>query len=256
MSRHRRPHQTLLGPVGLVSLLLALACGGLPVGGSGDVTAPDGEPADVEEGEGEGEGEGGEAAADTGGDEAAGGGGDLFPALDPEQEPPFSSSAISCPDGLMRIRHPRRVLSVYCATGSGVRSGPYTEWSGRWLVVAATNVDGNLEGQWTRWQREGDAPRKVEERTYAAGVEQGDHAEWDAQGRLLVRGRMADGKRDGPFIERKVEGDEVVPGGVCYQAGEALWRTDDEAELASKPCGGEEEPEEDEPQDEEAVAEG
>ncbi|MEZ4241423.1 MAG: hypothetical protein R3F59_35785 [Myxococcota bacterium] len=136
----------------------------------------------------------------------------------------------------MRIRHPRKVLSVYCATGSGVRSGPYTEWSGRWLVVAGTNVDGKLDGQWTRWQREGDAVRKVEERTYAAGVEVGDHAEWDPQGRLLVRGRMVEGKRSGKFVERHVDGDEVVGGGACYQGGEEVWRTEDEGELVGKAC--------------------
>ena len=163
----------------------------------------------------------------------------LFVTLDPAEAPPWERGRVECPAGTMTIRYPKgKTLSIYCATTSGVRSGPYTEWQRNQLVVAATNANGKLDGTWTRWEQGAGGPKKVEQQTWAAGVATGDHAEWDLEGRLLVRGRLVDGRKDGRFIERRVEDGAIVPGGACYAAGTEVWRTADEAELVGTSCAG------------------
>lgn len=211
---------------------LGLACSGLPVPGAilgeGDPVADEPEEGTEPEEAGDDEPAVPDPAPTPATPES------LFAELDPTQAPPYERGIVKCPAPTMAIRHPKAgVLSVYCATGSGVRSGPYTEWQRNTLRVAATNVDGKLEGTWTRW----DGGKKVEEQVYAAGLATGDYASWDTEGHLLVRGRMVDGKRDGRFIDRTVENGEVVPGGACYEAGTELWRTADDGELVSKACG-------------------
>jgi hypothetical protein len=226
----------------VVVVPIILACSGLPVpgaiSGGGDpvVDEADADPEEPDEGtdgatdgpEAPDEPETPPASADT-----------LFPDLDANEAPPYERGAVKCPPPTMVIRHPKAgVLTVFCATGSGVRSGPYTEWQRNTLVVAATNAEGKFEGNWTRWAKgAGDVVKKVEQQVYVAGVATGDHAEWDVEGRLLVRGKMVDGKKDGRFIERKVEDGEIVAGGACYEAGNEVWRTSDDAELVSKACG-------------------
>lgn len=212
---------------------VVLACSGLPIPGAGtgggEEPSPDAANPEPEEPGGEEPvaadpaPEGSPKSADT-----------LFPDLDAAEAPPFERGAVKCPAPTMTIRHPKGArLSVYCATGSGVRSGPYTEWQRNTLVLSATNVDGKFEGNWIRWED----GHKVEQQVYVAGQAVGDHAEWDVKGQLLVRGRMVDGKKDGRFVERKVEGGAIVPGGACYEAGAETWRTADEGELVTRTCG-------------------
>lgn len=217
--------------IGLVLLPLGLACSGLPVGDpppptpdnpQGATDAPEPEPVDVAEPEPE------PANPDT-----------MFPAMNADEPPPFKqSTAVKCSGGATLVRHPAKRLKIFCVAGSGQRVGPYTEWQGSALREAGTNVEGKLEGAYTKWAGSGSKLRKVEEQIYVAGVAEGDFASWDEAGHLLVRGRMHEGKRQGRFIENKVQGGEVIFGGACYEGGAEKWRTADLAEFASKECAG------------------
>ncbi|MEQ1502893.1 MAG: hypothetical protein ABMB14_11720 [Myxococcota bacterium] len=222
----------LLAAALAVSAPFGLACAGLPIPGldPGTATPDPADPADPAPDPTE------PAAADPA--PAVVSPDSLFTTIE-LPTPPFESQAIKCPAPTAPIRHPSGGrMNVYCATGSGVRTGPHTEWQGKRLVVSATNVNGKLDGPWVRWDAgEGDARRPVEYQVYSAGVATGDHAEWDLTGQLLVRGRTVDGKRDGRFVERTVRDGAIVPGGACYEAGAELWRTTDDAELVRKPCG-------------------
>lgn len=235
-------------PVAGAALAVILACGGLPIPGSdgagavADAVASADEAGDAQPDEGDGDGDAADEGDGDGADDGdAGGAGDaesMFATLDPNEPPPYDKVSVPCPSGTMAIRHKSARFTVYCATGSGVRTGPYTEWSGGKLAVAATNADGKLDGKWTRWEKGADgAVHKVEEQTYAAGVAEGDYAAWDTSGRLLVRGKLSNGQRDGRFIVRTpTAGGEPSPGGACYEDGTEVWKTTDEAELASKAC--------------------
>lgn len=226
----RRLPSPLLASLLALVVPVGLACSGLPPlpgaisGAGGEDGARDPEP-----GDGEPEPEPVVASPES-----------LFTDLDAAEAPPWERTSVKCPPGTMVIRYPKgNTLSVYCATGSGVRSGPYTEWQRNTLLVAATNVNGKLDGPWTRWEKAGDTPRKVEQQTYVAGVATGDHAEWDLEGRLLVRGRRVDGRKHGRFVERTVADDAIVPGGACYADGTEVWRTSSDTELVQKSCGSE-----------------
>jgi hypothetical protein len=217
-----------------VLLPLGLACSGLPTSSDGTVTdgaatdgaATDGAATDGAAPEPEPAPEPVPANPDT-----------LFPSMDPDEPPPFEKPSLKCPAGAMVIRNPSGSrLKIYCANGNGVRTGPYTEWQGKALRAAGNNVEGKLEGSFTKWAGTGAQTRKVEEQHYAAGVASGDFASWDEQGHLLARGRMHEGKRHGRFVENKVSGEDVVFTGVCYAAGEEQWRTEDPAEFTTKDC--------------------
>jgi antitoxin component YwqK of YwqJK toxin-antitoxin module len=128
-------------------------------------------------------------------------------------------------------------MRVYCATGNGVRAGPYTEWSSGKLRAAGENTDGKLAGRFTRWDRAANGEtRKVGEENYVDGALSGDFATWDLDGNLLVRGRYAGGKKQGRFLENSVAGGEVKFAGVCYEADTEQWRTEDPAEFTTKEC--------------------
>ncbi|MEQ1568673.1 MAG: hypothetical protein ABMA64_23745 [Myxococcota bacterium] len=157
----------------------------------------------------------------------------LFDALSAEEAVPYARPNFSCPPPTMAIKNPSGGrMRVFCATGSGVRVGPYTEWKSSELRLAGTNADGKLSGRLTRWEKGPDGPRKVGEENYTDGELAGDFATWDLAGHLLVRGRYEAGKKQGRFLESTVE----TFGGACYEAGEEKWRTADPAEFVTKDC--------------------
>jgi hypothetical protein len=221
-----------------VSIPVFLACSGLPIPGASP-TDPIGEGGDEVE-EGEGEVAEGEPAPEPDSEPATPE--SLFAALDPSEAAPYDKQKLDCPTGAMVIRNPSGGrMRVYCATGSGVRTGPYTEWKGGTLAAAGTNVDGKLSGRFTRWQKGPDGLRKIGEETYAAGELDGDFATWDVEGNLLVRGVYVAGKKSGRFLESSVSGSEVTFGGACYSSDEELWRTSDAAEFVGKECSSSDE---------------
>jgi hypothetical protein len=232
----RLPRRLLSSLLALV-VPVGLACSGLPVPGAISGGAADDAPgSDADEGDA---GEGGVADAEPVPPTPPADPTSLFAALDPNEAPPFERGTVKCPPGTMVVNNPKgNRLTVFCMTNSGVRSGPYTEWQGRKLLVSAANVDGKLDGVWSRWEKAGDETKKVEHQVYVGGVATGDHAVWDPTGTLLVRGRMVDGRKDGLFLERATVDGKPGTGGACYAAGTEVWRTTDDAELATRECSG------------------
>ncbi len=169
---------------------------------------------------------------------------ELFAQLDGGEE--AMEGAPACPKGASVIRHPRGgFLNVYCATHAGKKQGVWTKWRRSALIETATYVDGVQEGRATTWSTDDDGPVKRSESMWVAGVLEGDHAEWDDDGTLLVRGVYSAGGRDGRFIERVVGETDTTFAGVCYAAGEETWRTDDPVAFVTDPCG-DDDPDEDE----------
>lgn len=200
----------------------ALACGGLPVAtpDAGTEVGPTPEPPAPE------------PELPTNGEPPAGPDpyGQFAP-LDASEAAPKASDP-TCDAGNSVIRYPRGpAMEVYCATTAGMKQGPWQRVQGRDVTEVRSYDQGQQVGRAVRWTK----GVKIAEENWVAGQQEGDVAEWNDAGILMVRGTMAGGKRQGKFLLRAPANPEAFDG-RCYQAGAEAWTTVDPAEFVSRSC--------------------
>lgn len=147
-------------------------------------------------------------------------------------EPPPKGSDPTCPPETSVIRYPRGpALEVYCATTQGMKQGPWHRVQGGVVTEVRDYDQGQQVGRTVRWEKNS----KVAEQNWVAGQQEGDLAEWNDVGILMLRGTMQAGKRHGKFLLRAPAHPEAFDG-RCYQTGEEAWATTDPAEFVAKTC--------------------
>jgi hypothetical protein len=154
-----------------------------------------------------------------------------FAPLDASEAPPEAKDP-ACPAGASVIRYPRPpAMEVYCATTAGMKQGPWQRVQGRQLTELRTYDQGQQVGRAVRWAN----AIKIAEENYVAGKQEGDVAEWNDAGILMLRGTMVGGQRHGKFLLRSAANLEAFDG-RCYQAGAETWGTADPADFVARTC--------------------
>ncbi len=154
-----------------------------------------------------------------------------FPPLDAGEQAPTRTDPV-CPEGAAVIRYPRGpALEVYCATTEGMKQGPWHRVQGSAVSEVRAYDHGQQVGRAVRWSKS----VKIAESNWVAGVEEGDVAEWNDAGILMLRGTMKEGRRHGKFLLRAPAAPDAFDG-RCFDRGAEVWATTDPSDFLARAC--------------------